>query len=154
MNDTLEIIAYEDRYQPLFKELNMEWFEKFHLLEERDLVALNNPRESILDEGGVIYLALSENLVIGSAAVIYEHGEYELAKMAVHKSHRGKGISKHLLNKCIEFARSKGARRIMLYSNSQLKSALALYRSYGFRDVALGDSPFATADVKMELILI
>jgi putative acetyltransferase len=154
MEGTLAIIEYEDQYQPIFKQINMEWLEKFHLLEERDLIALNNPRETILDEGGVIYLAVIENSVIGSAAVIYEHGEYELAKMAVHEDYRGKGISKLLLNKCLEFARSKGAKRIMLYSNSQLKSALALYKSYGFRDVSLENSPFETADVKMELVLV
>jgi hypothetical protein len=34
-----------------------------------------------------------------------------------------------------------------------LKTALALYEKYGFQHVAVEDSPFATADVKMELVL-
>lgn len=153
MNSLLAIIEYQDKYQPMFKALNLEWLEKFNLLEDRDLVALDNPREAILNNGGIIYLAMIDNKVIGSAAVIYEHNEYELAKMVVDKDYRGRGISKILLDKCLEFVKQKGAGRIMLYSNSQLKSALALYKSYGFKNIALEDSPFATADVKMELVL-
>lgn len=153
MNSALCIIEFQDKYQPAFKSLNMEWLEKFNLLEDRDLVALDNPRKVIIDEGGIIYLAMIEELVVGSAAVIFEHGEYELAKMSVDANYRGQGISKILLDKCLEFVKRKGAERIMLYSNSQLKSALALYRSYGFRDINLENSPFVTADVKMELSL-
>lgn len=154
MASALTIIEYQDEYQPVFKSLNMEWLEKFNLLEDRDLVALDNPREAILEEGGIIYLAVIEEKVVGSAAVIYDHGEYELAKMSVDKDHRGKGISKILLDKCLGFVKQKGAKKIILYSNSQLKSALALYKSYGFKDIVLENSPFATADVKMELLLI
>ena len=47
---------------------------------------------------------------------------------------------------------TKGA-KLILYSNSRLTSALSLYKSYGFQDVDLKDSPFVTADVKMELML-
>ncbi|HEY0653651.1 MAG TPA: GNAT family N-acetyltransferase [Chryseosolibacter sp.] len=151
---SLSIITYEDRFQPMFKSLNLEWLEQFNLLEERDLVALNNPRKTILEEGGIIYLAVVEDLVVGSAAVICEHGEYELAKMAVDKAYRGKGISKLLLDQCLAFAKAKGASRIMLYSNSQLTSALALYKRYGFKEIILQNSPFQTADIKMELKLV
>jgi putative acetyltransferase len=153
MNSSLTIIEYQDEHQPTFKALNLEWLEKFNLLEDRDLVALDNPREAIINSGGIIYLAMIDNKVIGSAAVIYEHGEYELAKMAVEKEFRGRGISKILLDKCLEFTKQKGAKKIMLYSNSQLRSALGLYKSYGFKDIVLKDSPFVTADVKMELLL-
>lgn len=151
---TVKIIEYEDKYQPQFKQLNLEWLERFNLLEDRDLVALDSPREAIMDHGGVIYLAKIDNQIIGSAAVIYEHGEYELAKMAVDQAHRGKGISKILLDKCLGFVREKGAAKILLYSNSQLTTALALYKRYGFKDVVLENSPFETADVKMELTLV
>jgi putative acetyltransferase len=153
MNSSVSIIEYDDIYQPIFKALNLEWLEAYKLLEELDLKALNNPRETILDSGGVIYLAMVKNEVIGSAAVIAEHGQYELAKMVVAKEHRGKGVSRMLLDKCIAFVRNAGAEKIILYSNSQLTSALSLYKSYGFQNIVLKDSPFATADVKMELVL-
>lgn len=153
MNSDLSITEYSDIHQSSFKALNLEWLEAYNLLEERDLIALDNPREAILNKGGVIYLAMIEGEVIGSAAVIKEHGQFELAKMAVHKDHRRKGVSRILLDKCIQFAKDSGAHKLILYSNSQLTSALSLYKSYGFKNIDLKDSPFATADVKMELLL-
>lgn len=153
MTSVVTIVEYSDTHQSAFKNLNLEWLVAYNLLEERDMIALDNPRQAILNEGGAIYLAMVEGEVIGSAAVIKEHGLYELAKMAVHKEHRGKGVSRVLLDRCIQFAKDAGARKLILYSNSQLTAALALYQSYGFTNVELQNSPFATADVKMELQL-
>lgn len=151
--DSVSIVDYDDVHQSVFKSLNMEWLDAYNLTEPRDLEALDNPRKAILDEGGVIYLAIIRGKVIGSAAVIKDHGQFELAKMAVAKEHRGKGISRLLLDRCIAFTRNAGAKKLILYSNSRLTSALSLYKSYGFNDVELNDSPFVTADVKMELRL-
>ena len=123
-------------------------------MEEHDLAILNNPRELILKNGGVIYLAQHQNEIVGSAALIKEHdGMYELAKMTVAASHQKMGISKLLLERCIDKARELHATSITLFSNSQLKAALGLYEKFGFQHVPVEDSPFATADVKMELIL-
>ena len=73
--------------------------------------------------------------------------------MAVEPSYRGKGISKLLLDKCLDEAGKRKAEKIFLYSNSQLTTALKLYEKYGFRHVDVTDAPFLTADVKMELHL-
>ncbi len=78
---------------------------------------------------------------------------YELAKMAVTASFQGKGISKLLIEKCLEPAKKFNAKKIMLYSNSQLTAAIALYAKYGFKHIDASDSPFVTADIKMELFL-
>lgn len=147
------IIEYADQYQSAFKSLNVEWLIQFNLLEPRDLEALDNPRATILDGGGAIYLAMIGEEVIGSAAVIIDHGEHELAKMTVAKSHRGKGVSKALLERCIAYTKSRKADKLILYSNHQLTPALKLYESFGFRHIEFSDAPFATADVKMELDL-
>jgi len=151
---SVSIIDYDDSYQQTFKDLNVEWLERYNLLEPRDLEALDEPRKAILDTGGFIYLAQCDGRIVGSAALIYEHhGVYELAKMAVAPDYRGKGISKLLIEKCIKKANELKAQKISLFSNHQLKVALALYENYGFRHVPVENSPFATADVKMELIL-
>jgi len=150
----IEIIEYEDFHQPIFKALNVVWLENYNLMEDHDRKMLNDPREFILKNGGVIYLAKHNNEIVGSAALINEHnGMYELAKMTVAASHQQMGISKLLLEKCLEKARALKAKYIVLFSNSQLKAALALYEKYGFQHVAVEDSPFVTADVKMELAL-
>lgn len=150
----IEIIAYRDEHGPAFRAIHKKWLEEYGLLEEADLVILNDPRGSIIDTGGVIYIAWAEDKVVGSAALIKEYeGVYELAKMGVDDAWRGKGISKMLLERCIDKAREFGAHRVVLFSNDQLTTALGLYRRYGFKDVAAMDSPFSTANVKMELVL-
>lgn len=147
------IIEYTDAHAPDFKRINVAWLEKYNLLEDHDLQMLDDPRGTIINNGGVIYLAEDNGSIIGSAALIHEHdGVYELAKMTVVPTWRGKGISKLLLEKCIDTARTLGAKKIVLFSNDQLQTAIALYQRYGFKHIAVTDSPFTTANVKMELV--
>lgn len=167
----ISIIEYEDQYSVQFKALNLEWLDKYHLTESHDLMILDDPKGTIVDRGGYIWLALaypapqelpnpSGSLVphaeggqiVGTAALIPEHGScYELAKMSVTPAFRGRGISKLLIEQCLTKAREIGAGKLILYSNSQLQTALRLYSQYGFHPVPVTDAPFVTADVKMEL---
>jgi GNAT superfamily N-acetyltransferase len=150
----LEIIEYNDTYFNDFRRLNLEWLEKYDLVESHDLEILDDPYETILKKGGCIYLAKVGDEIVGSAALINEgNGMYELAKMAVTATFQGKGISRILIEKCMETARKWDAKKIILFSNSQLTTAIALYKKYGFIHIDASDSPFVTADVKMELSL-
>jgi putative acetyltransferase len=148
----ITIIFYEDKYAADFKNLNLEWLDKYNLTEPADLEVLDDPRGTILDRGGVIYLAKAGDEIVGTAALIREgEGEYEFAKMAVTPAWQGKGISRVLIDRCMETAREWKAKKLSLFSNSQLKTAISLYEKYGFRHVKVEHSPFTTADVKMEL---
>jgi GNAT superfamily N-acetyltransferase len=148
----IEIIPYEDRYQPEFYKLNIEWLDKYHLTESHDLMVLDDPKGTITDRGGYIWLAKDDDKIVGTAGIMNEgHGHYELAKMAVSPEYRGKGISKLLIEACIAKAKEIKAIRLILFSNHQLLTALKLYEKYGFKHVEVKDSPFVTADVKMEL---
>ncbi len=149
-----EIILYKPEHYTIFRQLNMEWLNAYDLVEDHDLEVLEDPQGIILDPGGIIFLAEVNGDVIGSAALI-RTGEknYELAKMCVTAPYRGKGISKLLLERCLEHAKDTGAERILLYSNPQLSAAISLYEKYGFRHIPVINSPFETADVRMELIL-
>src|SRR5712672_1924091 len=114
----ITIIAYDNKYQPAFKRLNLEWLDKYNLTESHDLEILDDPDGTVIAGGGRIFLAMDDNKVIGTA-----------------------GLWK------------QKAKKIFLYSNSQLQTALKLYEKYGFRHVPVTGAPFVTADVKMELIL-
>jgi putative acetyltransferase len=150
----ITIIGFEEKYAADFRRLNMEWLDAYQLLESHDLLVLNDPQGNVLDRGGYIYLAMAQGEIVGSAALMKEHGDqYELAKMSVAPSFRGQGISKLLLERCLETAREIGVKKLILYSNSQLVTAIKLYTRYGFRHVPAVDTPFVTADVKMELDL-
>ena len=150
----VSIVIYQDKYLEDFKRLNMEWLEKHHLTEPYDLEILNNPRGKIIDKGGCIFIAVENNKVIGTAGLAKSSDtEYELVKIAVDPAARGKGVGKLLLTHCIEVARQLKAEKLMLFSNSQLQTALNLYKQFGFVHIAVNDSPMLTADVKMELSL-
>ena len=154
MNFPVEIIDYRPEYIGDFRGLNLEWLNRYKLAESHDLAVLKDPKAMILDPGGFIWLAYCDNMVVGSSALIKaEEGEFELAKMAVAPAYRGRGISKLLIERCIDHAKTIDAKKISLYSNHQLLTALKLYEKYGFNYVELVDSPFETADIRMELIL-
>jgi len=150
----IEIIDYAEEYANDFKQLNLEWLDKYDLTETHDLEIINDPGGMILDHGGYIYLAKSDNNIVGTAAIVKEgEGIYELAKMGVTAAFQGKGISRMLIEKCLNKAKELKAKKVFLYSNSQLTAAIALYKKYGFEHIDASDSPFETADIKMELSL-
>jgi len=154
MSSHVSIIEYRDEHHEVFRQLNLEWLDKYNLTEEPDLMVLNDPRGTILNHDGFIWLAVIDSEIVGTAALIKEHAEiYELGKMSVAPAWRGKGISKLLIETCLEKARELKAWKIQLFSNHQLKAALKLYEQYGFQYVVVKDSPFETADIKMELQL-
>jgi putative acetyltransferase len=153
MDPNVRIIEYTDAHHQAFRKLNLAWLDKYNLTEPPDLAVLDDPRGTILDQKGFIWLAAMNNEIIGTAALIKEHdGVYELAKMSVDAAWQGKGISKLLLETCLRKAREVLAKKVELFSNHQLTAALKLYEQYGFRYVEMKDSPFKTADVKMELV--
>lgn len=150
----IELIPYESKYQPDFKRLNLEWLDKYNLTESHDLEILDDPDGTVITRGGCIFLAREGEQIVGTAGLWMENKEeYELVKMAVEPSFRGQGISKILLERCLDEAHKRKARKVFLFSNSQLKTAIALYLKYGFQHVEVKDAPFKTADVKMELVL-
>lgn len=152
---SITIISYQEKHQPAFYSLNVEWLDKYNLTESHDLMVLNDPRGTIIEHGGYIWMAEADRDLVGSVALMKDHeeGVYELAKMAVRPDWQGKGISKLLIETSLAKAKEIGALRLILFSNHQLQTALSLYTKYGFRHVEVHDSPFVTADVRMELDL-
>ena len=150
----VEIIDYSGEYANDFRDLNLEWLEKYNLTESHDLEVINHPKEAVLDKGGYIFLAREVDRIVGTAGIANEGDSiYELVKMTVAPAFRGQGISKMLIEKCLDKARELKAKKIFLYSNSQLQTAIALYKKYGFVHVDASNSPLLSADVKMELAL-
>jgi len=149
----INIIPYRPEHKPAFYQLNIEWLDHYGLTESHDLEVLDDPTGTIIERGGHIWMAVDGQEAIGSAALMKEHeGVYELAKMTVAPSYRGQGISKLLILTCIAKAREIGAKKLILFSNHQLQTAISLYEKNGFVHIPVEDSPFETADVKMELV--
>jgi DNA-binding MarR family transcriptional regulator len=147
----VEIIAYTPAYRQEFKQLNEEWITQYFKMEEADYRSLDHPDEYILQKGGHIFIALYNNEPVGTCALInMGDGSFELAKMAVSPRARGRGIGWLLGQHCIEKARSLGASRVYLESNTILKPAIQLYHKLGFRKVAGPPSPYERSNIQME----
>ena len=150
----LKIVPYRREHRDVFKQLNLEWLDHFNLTETHDLMILNDPEGEVIDKGGFIFMAEADGKVVGSAGLMKEHeGVYELVKMAVTESYRGKGIARLLIERCLYKAREIRAKKVTLFSNHQLQTAINLYEKYGFQHTEVVNSPMETADVRMELIL-
>jgi GNAT superfamily N-acetyltransferase len=149
----LTIFSYQPEHQPWFEKFNRDWIEKFFWMEPVDFDVLQNPEKHIISKGGFIFMAQLESELVGTVALKFvEDGIYEFTKMAVTDKYHGLKIGKALSIAAIEKAKSLNAEKIILYSNTKLISAIALYRKLGFIEVAL-DGPYKRSDIKMELIL-
>lgn len=152
----IEIVDYSPKYQDVFKELNVEWISKYFKMEETDFKALDNPQNYILDKGGFISVALYNNEPLGVCAMIkMNDGEYdfELAKMAVSPKAQGKNLGFTLANAVITKAKTLGAARIYLESNTILEPAINLYHKLGFKKVGGKPTPYTRCNIQMELII-
>ena len=152
MDNNIEIIKYDQKYHADFKRMNLDYLDKYNLTESHDMIILDNPEEIVIKSGGFIWLAKAGDEIVGTVGIMPEgDGIFELIKMCVAESWRGRGISKLLLETCLQKVKELGGEKLILFSNHQLQTALKLYTKYGFKNVEVTDSPFVTADVKMEL---
>jgi GNAT superfamily N-acetyltransferase len=152
----VRIEDYRPKHQEAFRKLNEDWIRTYFKLEKPDRDALSRPKEYILDRGGSIVVATLEGKVVGVCALIKRDDQrypYELAKMAVAPAARGRDIGWLLGKAIVEQARARGAKRLYLESNTQLKPAIGLYRKLGFREVTGPPTPYERANIQMELEL-
>lgn len=153
-SNNVQIIDYTPAHQEAFRELNVEWITTWFKMEETDYKSLDHPNEYILDRGGHILIALYNGTPAGTVALLkMDNDAYELAKMAVSPAVRGKNVGFLLGKAAIEKARSLGAKRLYLESNTILKPAINLYYKLGFSKVTGPPSPYERCNIQMELLL-
>lgn len=150
---TVQIVPYRPGLAADFARLNRAWLERYFTVEPLDEKYLGDPEGQILHAGGEIYFAVEADRVLGTCAAIPQSdGSFELAKLAVTPEGQGRGLGRALVMAVIAFAAARGARRLVLVSNSTLVPALRLYEALGFRRLPFpGPPPYADADVYMEL---
>ena len=138
-----------------FYNLNISWLKELFLLEPYDESVLSNPKSAILDKGGYIFMGKFKGKIVATFALTpCDDGAYELNKMAVHETFRGKGFGNKIMEFLIQFGIEKNINVIELYSNKKLENAIHLYLKYGFVEVEISeDNPYQRCDIKMSQTL-
>jgi GNAT superfamily N-acetyltransferase len=150
----VQIVDYSPDLQPSFESINKEWVEKYFALEPFDIEQLQNPEEIILKKGGAILFAKEGDQIIGTVGLTKtDELTYEMVKMAVIPQAQGKKVGQLLATSILDKAKSLGAKKVILYSNTKLEPALNLYRKFGFKETPPECGKYGRCDIKMEIEL-
>lgn len=103
-------------------------------VEANDRAILDHPRARIVDRGGVIRFVRAGDLgVVGTCALIrIADGVFELTKMGVLASARGRKAGQFLLAHVVAEARRMQLDRLYLLTNRKCAAAIHLYEKAGF----------------------
>jgi len=95
----------------------------------RDLYEIE---DQYLRSGGMFWVLLDGDRVVGCVGVTLEGAECELHRLYLLRESRGRGWGRRLLELAEAYARGKGCRRMICWSDVVLKDAHALYLRNGF----------------------
>lgn len=136
-----------------FARLNIDWLQRYFVVEAVDSEVLHDPETHILMPGGRILFAVdAHDRAFGTVALKHEgEGVYELTKMAVEPGRQGAGVGRALMAAALRAYLDIGGKELFLESSSKLSPALKLYASVGFehRPAPRPGSHYRRADVYM-----
>ena len=149
----VRIVDFDPRWRADFARLNIDWLERWFVVEPIDRVVLSDPETHILAGGGRVLFAIDDDgTAIGTVALKCEgEGLYDLTKMAVDPAHQGRGVGRALMTGALGAFRELQGEALFLESSRKLGPALALYESVGFRHrpAPRPGSHYVRADVYM-----
>ncbi len=133
----ISVIPFETRFGQDFKKLNLDWITTYFSVEEPDIFVLDHP-QTIIDQGGHIFIGLYNNNVVGVCALKKsEDNGFELCKFAVDPDFQGLGVGRSILKYAIATAKAHGIEKTYLEGNTKLESSIHLYRKLGFKKISI-----------------
>jgi putative acetyltransferase len=103
----------------------------------------------------IYYVVEMEGVLAGGAGVFPSEGlpddTGELVKMYLLPQARGKGIGKILIEKCLQFAKDAGYKKVYLETLPELKKAIQVYEKFDFKYLSgpLGNTGHFGCDIWM-----
>lgn len=151
--DKVKILPFSDALAPYFLSINREWIEQYFFMEPFDVAQLQTPRETLINQGGFVLFAEWRGEIVGTVGLKSSGDkQYELIKMGVLPKARGQKIGLLLGKAALDWAKDHGAQKVLLYSNSILAPAIALYHKLGFVKIPMEPGTYQRCDVKMEYV--
>ena len=127
---TPEIVAFEPGYAEGFAVLVADTLREFGF--ERD-PELDRDLDDPAGTYAALWIALVGGEVAGSVALRDLGGHaYELKRMYLRSTHRGRGIGRRLLATALDWAGANGAKVVRLDTTERMTAARRLYESAGF----------------------
>lgn len=96
----------------------------------------------------------AKGLLVGFATLRKSFGECEILTIAVAKSKRGKGLGRALLKACLEDLSQTATKTVFLEVDETNKPAVALYKSLGFKQIAIRKGYYPHADGSQTAALV
>jgi N-acetylglutamate synthase-like GNAT family acetyltransferase len=87
---------------------------------------------------GLVWVALCENVVVGTISVVRKGNSLYIRGMAVHPQSRGHRIGESLLKQTEDYAKRHSLSRLFLSTTPFLDRAFGLYEKFGFRRIDEG----------------
>ncbi len=113
-----EEYGWDERFESLVAEIASRFVKNFDKERER------------------CWIAEMDGEPVGSVFVVQESKTVaKLRLLIVEPRARGRGLGKRLVEECIAFARAKGYRKLVLWTQSNLAAARQIYAKCGFRRV-------------------
>lgn len=103
-------------------------------------------REDIKNK--TVLIAYLNDKPVGSVRFYSSDGkEFHLGRLGVLSKHRGKNIGQRLISAVENKVRSRGGRRVTLYSAARLKDLLEFYKKLGYEIIEMKEDPDYTRAV-------
>lgn len=149
----MEIAAYKSQWKQNFINLNLEWIEKYFKAEPQDIEMLNNVEE-LIRNGAAVFFALEQERPIAVCMIVPRKNHiWEICKLATAKEAQGKGAGWAVLEKCMNYAKDHGARKLLIVSNKILSAAMHLYAKAGFKEVPIDYMEYERVNIQLEKTL-
>lgn len=149
----MEIVPYHTKYKQNFIDLNLAWIKKYFKVEPQDVEILNSI-EQIIAAGAMIYFALEADKVVATCMVMPKNDQvWEICKLAADENYQGRGAGAAVLKACMNYAKNRGAKKLLIVTNTILSAAMHLYEKVGFREVPIDEMGYERVDIQLEKIL-
>jgi len=150
----MNIIKFQEKYRQSFIDFNTDWIvSNFGFLEKEDIETFENI-DKIIKNNGMIFFAVDEGIPLAACMTLpLKDNVWEICKLCSNKNIPHKGAGSAVFEASMNWALSRGAKKLFLISNLKLKAALHIYKKFGFKQLPLENYGYIRGNVACEYIV-